>query len=54
LLGTWDFLGINHYTTLFTYPSQNESIFFMDTGVDNIQVDKYATASADWIQVSGQ
>jgi hypothetical protein len=43
---------MNHYTTFFTYQSQKESVFLMDTGVDNILDDKYATASSGWLQVN--
>jgi len=49
--GTWDFLGINHYTTLFTYQSQEQSIFLMDTGVNTILDDRYYSVPSGWLQV---
>ena len=49
--GTWDFLGINHYTTYFTYQSQKATTFLMDTGVDHSPDENYAASSAKWLQV---
>jgi hypothetical protein len=47
-------MGINHYTTFFTYQCQTVSTFFMDTGVGDSPNENYATSSAKWLQVSGQ
>nr|APM84101.1 GH1 beta-glucosidase [Microcerotermes annandalei] len=49
--GTWDYLGLNHYTTFFTLQSKEESMFLKDTGVANIQDDKYPSAASEWLQV---
>nr|ADD92156.1 beta-glucosidase [Odontotermes formosanus] len=49
--GTWDYLGINHYTTFFTYRSESESLLLLGTGVANIANEKYATGSSTWLQV---
>jgi hypothetical protein len=51
-VGTCDYLAINHYTTFFTYQSEEDSVFLLGTGVANTPDDKYATASSGWLQVS--
>nr|AEW67361.1 beta-glucosidase [Coptotermes formosanus] len=49
--GTWDYLGINHYTTIFTYQSDKGEFIFTDMGVARIRHDKYAMAASGWLQV---
>jgi len=49
--GTWDFLGINHYTTFYVKESQNESILLVGTGVEYIRDDDVPTAVSEWLQV---
>jgi beta-glucosidase/6-phospho-beta-glucosidase/beta-galactosidase len=49
--GTWDFLGLNHYTTFFTLQSKKESPSLLDTGVTNVVDESYPTTAADWLQV---
>ncbi|GFG30514.1 hypothetical protein Cfor_08137, partial [Coptotermes formosanus] len=49
--GTWDYLGLNHYTVYFVRQGQDLLYGLMDTGVVNMRDDKYATAASRWLQV---
>ncbi|XP_021923692.1 myrosinase 1-like [Zootermopsis nevadensis] len=49
--GTWDFLGLNHYTTVFVSESLQHFPLFMDCDVGVEQDKSYPTASSIWLQV---
>jgi len=53
-LGTWDYLGLNHYTVYFVHQGRESKSMLMDTGVVDIPDDKYATAASHWLQVRRQ
>jgi hypothetical protein len=50
-VGTCDFLALNHYTTFFTYESEEGDSIFADSDVGMIQDENYATAASFWLQV---
>lgn len=49
--GTWDFLGLNHYTTFFTYESKEGVTIFTDSDVCMTQDVNYPIGASFWLQV---
>jgi hypothetical protein len=53
-LGTWDYLGLNHYTANFVQQGRDSKFSLMNTGVTDIPNDNYATAASQWLKVGRQ
>jgi hypothetical protein len=53
-VGTWDFLALNHYTTFFTYESEEDDSIFPDSDVGMTQDENYSTAASFWLQVNNK
>ena len=49
--GSWDFLGINHYTTFFVRTGLTGFTLCRDANVTMEQDDNFKTAASIWLQV---
>jgi hypothetical protein len=50
--GAWDFLALNHYTTFFTYESEEGVSIIPDSDVCMMQDDNYSIGASFWLQVN--
>ncbi|KAM3964799.1 myrosinase 1-like [Aphomia sociella] len=57
VLGTSDFLGLNHYSSYYVYhnestPQEDSPSFYDDLGVGSFSLDEWETSASSWLKVT--